>query len=101
MPEIRDWKWTRRSRSLRAKINQAAIEKEETNARNEQGHHSHDGHDHHAHRDPRPYWKRLIMIGGFLVAVFLMLLGIATYVMTIDLAPSRGRRRRTAGTANK
>ncbi len=53
---------------------------------NERGHHSHEGHDQHAHSDPRPYWKRAHRDWRFLAAVFLMLIGIAIYVVTNDLA---------------
>ena len=53
---------------------------------NEPGHHSHEGHDRHVHRDHRPYWKRAHHDWRFLAAVFLMLIGIAIYVMTNDLA---------------
>jgi hypothetical protein len=53
------------------------------------GHPLHAGPDHEkAHRDPRPYWKRAHHDWRFLAAVFLMLVGIAIYVVTNDL---RGR----------
>jgi len=70
---------------------------------NEQGHHSHEGHDHHVHRDPRPYWKRAHHDWRFLAAVFLMLVCIAIYVMTNDLAgpPRMQPQPPPAGTGNR
>ena len=44
--------------------------------------HNHDHHEAHSHR---PRWKRVHHSWIFWVAVFLMLLGMITYVMTGDL----------------
>jgi len=70
---------------------------------NEHGHHSHEGHDQHVHRDPRPYWKRAHRDWRFLAAVFLMLVGIGIYVITLDFAavPRGQLPPRTAGSVNK